>query len=196
MQKLIFASNNAHKVGEVAQILFPLYEVVSQKEMGVVSDPEENADTLEGNALIKARALYQLLHAPCFADDTGLEVELLDGAPGVHSARYASSEHDDKANRSRLLQELSAFPTPRKARFRTVIAYIDPHGNEHLFEGIVEGEIMQEERGERGFGYDSLFKPEGKEKTFAEMTDDEKNNISHRYRAVMALKNFLENSVL
>ncbi|MBB6275749.1 RdgB/HAM1 family non-canonical purine NTP pyrophosphatase [Porphyromonas circumdentaria] len=196
MKKLILASNNSHKIEEVKNILSTPYVILSPKEIGVVSDPEESADTLEGNALIKVRALYQIVKAPCFADDTGLEVELLNGAPGVRSARYASPEHDDKANRSLLLRELSAYPMPHKARFRTVIAYIDSMGREHLFEGVVKGEIIEEERGTMGFGYDSIFIPEGETRTFAEMNEEEKNCISHRYRAVLALKEFLDSNAV
>ncbi len=194
MQKLIFASNNAHKIEEVRSILSSPYVVVSPKEIGVTSDPEESADTLEGNALIKVRALYKIVQAPCFADDTGLEVEALNGAPGVRSARYASAEHDDKANRRLLLKELSSTPCPRKARFRTVIAYIDEAGQEHFFEGVVKGEIIKEERGNCGFGYDSIFVPMGATQTFAEMCESEKNSISHRYKAVVALKEFLDSN--
>lgn len=193
MQKLIFASNNAHKLNEVRSILAPLCSVVSPREIGIESDPEENAPTLEGNALIKARALFALTQQACFADDTGLEVEALGGAPGVHSARYASpTESNDAANRAKLLQELSAHPLPHKARFRTVVAYINSRGEEFLFEGIVQGIIIDQMRGTAGFGYDALFVPEEETRTFAEMSDAEKNAISHRGRAVLSLKNFLD----
>lgn len=192
MDKLLFASFNRHKLAEVAAILGSEFEVLSPEAIGYCDEPEENAPTLAGNALIKARSLYRFSKGnPCFADDTGLEVEALDGAPGVHSARYAGEEHDDKANRQKLLSSLKGFSTPHVARFRTVVALIDQNGEEHLFEATVEGEIITEERGLGGFGYDALFVPKGFTRTFAEMSESEKNQLSHRARAVEKLKTYL-----
>lgn len=192
MQKLLFATFNKHKCTEVAALLGDRYEIVMPSAIGYHEEPEEDADTLEDNALIKARALYHFTKASCFADDTGLEVEALDGAPGVHSARFAGIAHDDTSNRQKLLELLREVPAPRKARFRTVIAFIDADGHEHLFEGVVEGNIIAEERGDRGFGYDALFVPLGEERTFAEMSEAEKNGLSHRARAIEAFAEFLE----
>lgn len=192
MQKLLFATFNEHKRTEVAALLGDRYEILLPQSVGYTHEPIEDADTLEGNALIKARNLYQYAKAPCFADDTGLEVEALGGAPGVHSARFAGTAHDDAANRSKLLRLLEEFPTPHHARFRTVIAFINAEGQETLFEGIVEGTIITEERGSKGFGYDSLFVPLGESRTFAEMSEEEKNRLSHRARAVQALATFLD----
>lgn len=191
MQKLLLASFNRHKLKEIADILAGYAEVLSPDAVDYAFEPEENAPTLEGNALIKARSLYQFAGLPCLADDTGLEVEALGGAPGVHSARFAGESHDDVANRQKLLTLLLDMPPPRKARFRTAIAYIDSFGKEYLFEGIVTGTIALEERGVEGFGYDSLFIPDGYNSTFAEMSDQEKNAISHRSRAVSAFAHFL-----
>lgn len=192
MDKLLFASFNPHKIEEVAAILSPIAEIVSPKDIGYQFEPEENALTLEGNALIKAQSLFAFAQGlPVIADDTGLEVELLNGAPGVLSARFAGEVHNDVANRRKLLHELHALPTPWKAQFRTVIAYIAPTGEEHLFEGVVKGVIATNERGKNGFGYDSLFVPDGYNVTFAEMSETEKNKISHRKRALNCFATFL-----
>lgn len=191
MQKIFFATFNKHKRDEVAQILGKEYTIVLPTDIGYDQEPEETATTLEGNALIKAKALYEHTHTPCFADDTGLEVEALDGAPGVYSARYAGEEHNDVANRKKLLADLQSTPSPRKAQFRTLIAYIDDKGVEHLFEGIVKGEIALSEKGNNGFGYDPIFIPEDSPLSFAEMSEEEKNKISHRARAVKAFAKFL-----
>lgn len=191
MKKILFASFNKHKLAEVGAILSDLCQVSSPSSVGYDTEPVEDAPTLEGNALIKARALYSHSRVPCLADDTGLEVEALNGAPGVRSARYAGEDHNDKANRAKLLSQLSAINCSRRARFRTVLAYIDEEGKEYLFEGRVEGHIAQEERGNGGFGYDAVFIPEGGRQTFAEMTEQEKNSMSHRARAVQAFACFL-----
>lgn len=186
MRRLVFATNNAHKLEEIRAILGGKVEVLSLKDIGCDADIPETADTLEGNAALKAEYIYRHYGLDCFADDTGLEVEALDGAPGVYSARYAGGEgHDSEANMRKLLTELKG-KTNRKAQFRTAICLIEG-GVEHLFEGVVKGSIIEEKRGGSGFGYDPVFVPEGYAETFAEMGSEEKNRISHRARAVQAL---------
>lgn len=187
--KIIFATNNAHKLSEVQAVLGEGFELVTPRMCGVEEDIPETAETLEGNASQKARYLYEKTGLDCFADDTGLEVEALGGAPGVHSARYATDGHDFAANNRLLLKNLEGKEN-RRARFRTVISLIDG-GEEHLFEGIVEGHIIDHESGEEGFGYDPLFVPEGFDRTFAEMSAEEKNAVSHRGRAVRKLVAYL-----
>ena len=187
--KLIFATNNAHKVAEVQAVLGDGYELVTPRQMGITEDIPETASTLEGNARQKARYLYERTGLDCFADDTGLEVDALDGAPGVHSARYATDGHDFEANTRLLLHNMEG-KEDRRARFRTAIILIEG-GEEHLFEGRVEGEITHAPAGCGGFGYDPVFRPEGYELTFAEMSADEKNSISHRARAVAKLVEYL-----
>lgn len=189
MKRLIFATNNAHKLQEVRAILGDSITLVTLAEAGITEDIPENEPTIEGNALAKARYVWERTGCDCFADDTGLEVDALGGAPGVHSARYATDGHDFAANREKLLSELSGVDD-RSARFRTVVALIEG-GSERCFEGIVEGAITTAERGEGGFGYDCLFQPEGYELTFAELSADEKNSISHRGRAVARLAKWL-----
>ncbi len=191
MEKIVFASNNSHKLSEIRQLNLP-FEILSLAETGCKEDIPETADTLEGNALQKARWVKEHYGYDCFADDTGLEVEALGGEPGVYSARYAGEGHDSEANMAKLLANMEGVKD-RRARFRTVIALIKD-GEEHLFEGIVEGHITTVRSGADGFGYDPIFMPEGCDKTFAEMTADEKNAISHRGRAVAELKKFLKNS--
>ncbi len=190
MNKLIFATNNPHKLDEVRKLLAGKYEVISLEQLGCHDDIPETADTLQGNALLKAQYIHRKYGVHCFADDTGLEVEVLDNAPGVYSARYAGEHCSPADNRAKLLHALSEVAEPRKAHFRTVIALIDECGT-HFFEGKVDGEITLAEQGEGGFGYDPIFKPEGYPKTFAEMTQEDKNRISHRARAVMALAKYL-----
>ncbi|MBR4148517.1 MAG: RdgB/HAM1 family non-canonical purine NTP pyrophosphatase [Rikenellaceae bacterium] len=187
--KLIFATNNAHKVAEVQAVLGDGYELVTPRQMGITEEIPETASTLEGNARQKARYLYERTGLDCFADDTGLEVDALDGAPGVHSARYATDGHDFEANTRLLLHNMEG-KEDRRARFRTAIILIEG-GEEHLFEGRVEGEITLAPAGCGGFGYDPVFRPEGYELTFAEMSADEKNSISHRARAVAKLVEYL-----
>lgn len=189
MKKIIFATNNAHKLEEVNAILGGEIELITLKEAGIVEDIPEEEPTIEGNALAKARYVWQKTGRDCFADDTGLEVDALGGAPGVHSARYATDGHDFAANRTKLLREMEG-KTDRTARFRTVIALIEG-GKERCFEGIVEGTITTEERGEGGFGYDPMFQPEGYTQTFSELSPEEKNAISHRGRAVKKLAEWL-----
>jgi XTP/dITP diphosphohydrolase len=209
--KIVFATNNEHKLSEIRAILGPKFEVVSLADIGCHEDIPETGSTLEENALMKAEYIYDKYHLSCFADDTGLEVEALNGAPGVYSARYASLEsvatsqqaqsHDSEANMARLLRELENNNN-RKARFRTVIAFIEkkdvcPCGCTsikvvHKFEGIVNGEITREKSGAEGFGYDPIFRPDGYDKTFAELGLDIKNQISHRARATQKLAEYLK----
>lgn len=191
MKRIVFATNNAHKLSEVKAVLGDGYELVTLREVGITEDIPETGATLDENASIKARYVYERTGLSCFADDTGLEVEALGGAPGVHSARYATDGHDFKANNRKLLHELEG-KSNRKARFRTVISLI-VDGVERQVEGIVEGRIATEESGAEGFGYDPLFVPEGYDRTFAEMSADEKNAISHRGRAVKNLEALLHN---
>lgn len=187
--KIIFATNNAHKLSEVQAVLGDRFELVTPRMCGIEEEIPETADTLEGNAAQKVHYLYDRTGLDCFADDTGLEVEALDGAPGVHSARYATDGHDFAANNRLLLKNLEGNEN-RRARFRTVICLIEG-GVEHRFEGIVEGRIIDHEAGSEGFGYDPLFVPDGFDRTFAEMTGEEKNTISHRGRAVRKLVEYM-----
>ena len=185
------ATNNEHKLKEVRQILdYKDILIKGLEEVGCYDDIPETADTLEGNALLKARYMYSHYGVDCFADDTGLEVEALDGQPGVFTARFGQmngygNSHDADANMQCLLDKLQGEEN-RKARFRTVIALVC-EGKEYIFEGIVEGEILTEKSGQEGFGYDPIFSPEGKGISFAEMSAEEKNQISHRGRAVEKL---------
>ena len=194
MRKIIFATNNAHKLSEVQAVLGEEFALVTLRECGIIEDIPETADTLEGNALQKARYVFEKTGADCFADDTGLEVDALNGAPGVHSARYATDGHDFAANNRLLLKNLEGV-TERTARFRTVIALI-LGGKEYTFEGRVEGTIAEEECGAEGFGYDPLFVPSGEIITFAQRSAEAKNAISHRGRAVAELVKFLKNGEL
>ena len=188
---LIMATNNEHKLKEVRQILdYKDILIKGLEEVGCYDDIPETADTLEGNALLKARYMYNHYGVDCFADDTGLEVEALNGQPGVFTARFGQmngygNSHDADANMQCLLDKLQGKEN-RKARFRTVIALVC-EGKEYIFEGIVEGEILTERSGQEGFGYDPIFSPEGKGISFAEMSAEEKNQISHRGRAVEKL---------
>ena len=191
--KILFATNNAHKLAEVQAVLGDSYTLVPPREGGVTEEIPETQPTLEGNALQKARYLYERTGLDCFADDTGLEVEALGGAPGVHSARYATDGHDFAANNRLLLRNLAGEEN-RRARFRTVVALI-LGGREYLFEGVVEGQIIDRETGHEGFGYDPLFRPDGYDRTFAQMTTEEKNAVSHRARAVRKLAAFLHEYV-
>ena len=188
--KLVFATNNAHKLEEIRAMLGSDMEVLSLSDIDCHDDIPETADTLEGNALIKARWVKERYGFDCFADDTGLEVTALGGAPGVHTARHAYPDrHDPEANTQKLLSELDGA-TDRSAQFRTAIALI-LDGEEHLFEGVVKGFISTEKRGTEGFGYDPVFMPEDLGRTFAELGTEVKNRISHRARAVAQLVGFL-----
>ena len=187
--KIVFATHNAHKVSEVQAVLGSEYQLVTATEAGISEEIPETQPTIEGNALQKARYVYEHTGLNCFADDTGLEVEALNGAPGAYSARYAG-EHVSYADNNKLLLKNLAGCQNRKARFRTVIALI-LDGKEHLFEGRVEGTIATEPHGEGGFGYDPLFIPEDSQLTFAEMSPEAKNGISHRGRALEKIREVL-----
>ena len=186
-QKIVFATNNAHKLEEVAAILGESYKVMSLREIGCEADIPETADTFAGNALQKAKYVKEHFGYDCFADDSGLEVDVLDGAPGVYSARYSGGGSEE--NMTKLLHNLTG-KTERGAQFRTVIALLIGDDT-HLFEGIVRGTIIEERRGEGGFGYDPIFVPDGYDKTFAELGSEVKNRISHRAQAVEKLAEFL-----
>ena len=190
MMRIVFATNNKHKLDEICEMLQGRAEVLSLSDIGCDVDIPETGATLEENALIKARYVAEHYNVACFADDTGLEVDALGGAPGVYSARYAGGEgHDSEANMAKLLRELDG-KSDRRARFRTVIALIEStDAAPHLFEGIVEGEITTEKSGAEGFGYDPVFRPDGYDKTFAELGHEVKNKISHRAKAVAQLVN-------
>ena len=188
--RIVFATNNQHKLSEIRQILGSRVEVLSLKDIGCDVDIPETGSTLEENALQKAQYVYDHYHIDCFADDTGLEVDALGGAPGVYSARYAGGEgHDSEANMTKLLGELGENNN-RRARFRTVIALIQ-QGEVHEFECIVNGQIIRERRGGEGFGYDPIFQPDGYDQTFAELGIEIKNQISHRARATAKLAEYL-----
>ena len=186
-QKIVFATNNAHKLEEVAAILGDGFEVLSLREIGCDTDIPETSDTFAGNAMQKASFVKEHYGYDCFADDSGLEVDILDGAPGVYSARYSGG--GSEANMDKLLLNLTG-KSERGAQFRTVIALLIDKES-HLFEGIVRGTIIEERRGEEGFGYDPIFVPEGYEQTFAELGSEVKNNISHRAKAVKQLAEYL-----
>ena len=192
--KIVFATNNSHKLEEIRQILGESIEVLSLADINCHEDIPETAPTIEGNAMMKARYVYDKYGTPCFADDTGLEVEALDGAPGVYSARYAGGEgHDSEANMRKLLHEMEGKEN-RRAQFRTVIALIEQKDGKpvaHTFEGKIEGHISDEKRGTSGFGYDPIFVPEGYDQSFAELGNEIKNKISHRARAVARLAEYL-----
>ncbi len=190
--KIVFATNNIHKLKEINSILGNSFELLSLKDVGIDEDIPEDEPTLEGNAAFKARFVHRMTGMDVFADDTGLEVEALGGLPGVHSARFAGESKNPDDNNRKLLALLSGSGN-RKARFRTVIAFIR-NNEEYLFEGIVTGKIMGEKRGSEGFGYDPVFVPDGENRTFAEMSLDEKNRISHRSRAFEKLRIFLSGS--
>ena len=196
MKKIVFATNNAHKLDEIRQILGSRFQVLSLNDIDCHDEIPEDHDTLEENSRQKAEYIFSKYHIDCFADDTGLEVEALNGEPGVHSARYAEgTDHDSEANMRKLLQRLGNNPN-RRARFRTVITLIESgvgedEKKETLFEGIVEGAIAFEKKGSEGFGYDPIFVPEGYTQSFAQLGVDIKNTISHRARAVEKLAAYL-----
>ena len=189
--KIIFASNNKNKVQEIQNQVTKSIQIVTLEEIGCTEDIAETGSTLEENAIIKANYITEKYGLPCFADDTGLEIDALNGEPGVYSARYAGEDKNADKNMDLVLQKLQN-KTNRKAQFKTVIA-LNINNEQHLFTGIVEGEIRKEKTGTNGFGYDPIFEPENLGKTFAEMTLEEKNKLSHRGRAVEKLIDFLVN---
>ena len=189
MKSLVFATNNKHKLQEVSEILGEQIKILTLKDIQCEEEIPETSDTIQGNAHQKANYIYTKYQVDCFADDTGLEVEALDGAPGVYSARYAGTAHDSQANRQKLLNEMR-HKENRNAQFRTAILLI-LDGKKHLFEGTVKGTITYTDKGADGFGYDSIFIPEGYDKTFAELGEEIKNKISHRAEAVKKLAKFL-----
>ncbi len=188
--KLVFATNNQHKLDEVRNIVGSSIEIVSLSDIGWHDDIPETAPTLKGNALLKAQYIFDKYGHDCFADDTGLEIDALNGEPGVYSARYAGEPQDAEANRAKVLKNLEG-KNNRSAHFKTVIALIIK-GEIHYFDGIVRGKITTEEKGENGFGYDAIFTPEGHTETFAQLSGEIKNTISHRANAVKALAQFLQ----
>ncbi|RZA02039.1 MAG: non-canonical purine NTP diphosphatase [Sphingobacteriaceae bacterium] len=189
MQQLVFATNNVHKLEEVAAKIKGSIQLVSLNDIGCNDDIEETGTTFSQNASIKSQYIYNKYHLNCFGDDSGLEIDELGGEPGVFSARYAGEHGNHAANNQKVLEKLSSS-TNRKARFRTVISLLW-NGEEYFFEGTVEGTIRHELSGAAGFGYDPIFQPHGYNKTFAEMSLDEKNAISHRAKAMDKLLNFL-----
>lgn len=189
MDKLVFATNNTHKLEEIQLALKDIFNIQSLKELGCNTDIPETGNSLVENALIKARFIHQEYHCDCFADDTGLEITALNGEPGVYSARYAGEQKNSEDNMDLVLQKLQGVKD-RSAQFKTVIALI-LDGKEYLFEGIVEGQILPTRSGEKGFGYDPIFQPKGFDRSFAQMSTEEKNQISHRGKAVAQLITFL-----
>lgn len=189
MEKLVFATHNKHKLEEVKAILQAGINLLSLKDIECLEDIPETADSLEGNALLKAEHIYKNYGYNCFGEDTGLEVEALDNRPGVHSARYAGEGNDSMKNMEKLLRDLEGVQN-RKAQFRTVIALIED-GEVHYFEGIIKGKITTELSGNGGFGYDPIFMPDGYTQTFAELGKDLKNKISHRALAIEKLKRYI-----
>ena len=190
MKKLVFATNNDHKLRELTQIVPPEFELLSLNDIGCSDDIPETGDTLEINAAQKSFYIWEKYGINCFADDTGLEIEALGNEPGVYSARYAGEERSATANMLKVLQKMTNEPN-RKARFRCVISVVID-GNEKQFEGIVNGTILTEKHGDAGFGYDPIFMPDGFNQSFAEMTAADKNQVSHRGRAVMKLVDYLK----
>ena len=212
--KIIFATGNAGKLREAAEVLGPEYEIVSPASLGITEDIPETGSTLQENSLQKARYLFERTGLPCFADDAGLEVDALGGAPGIYSARYAGPGHDHDANMAKLLKELQLLEIPRqarndykdarndywdegvsrRARFRTVVTLILADGEPHFFEGTCEGSIATARRGNGGFGYDPVFLPDAYPgRTLAEVSEEEKNAVSHRGRAIRAMADWLKN---
>lgn len=187
---ICFATNNIKKLEEIRLLLEPAYRVKSLDEIGCREELPETGNTLEANSLQKASYVWEHYGMACFADDTGLEIEALGGEPGVHSAHYAGPQRDNEANMDLVLQKLEG-KQHRKARFRTLITWIDEQGS-WQFEGVVDGEILPAKAGEKGFGYDPLFRPEGEERSFAQMSMEEKSALSHRGRALKKLVAFLK----
>ena len=194
--RILFATANPGKLREAAEVLGPDYEVVSPASMGITEDIPETGSTLLENSLQKAKYLFGRTGLPCFADDTGLEVDALGGAPGIYSARYAGPGHDSQANMDKLLKELEqliSVPDDRRARFRTVVTLILADGEPHFFEGVCEGAIAREKHGAGGFGYDPVFLPDAYPgRTLAEVSEEEKNAVSHRGRALRTMADWLK----
>lgn len=189
--QLVFASNNKNKIKEIQQLLPATIQLLSLEDIGCHEEIPETADTIEGNAILKANYVTQKYGYDCFADDTGLEVALLNGAPGVYSARYAGEQKDSNDNINKLLVDLTGKQN-RNAQFKTVIT-LNKNGKQHLFTGIAKGIITEEKSGDKGFGYDPIFKPEGYQETFAQLSSEIKNKISHRGKATQELIAFLKN---
>lgn len=189
--QLVFASNNKNKIAEIQQLLLPSIQILSLEEIGCFEEIPETADTIEGNAILKANYVTQNYDYDCFADDTGLEVEALNGDPGVYSARYAGDQKDSNDNMNKLLANLKG-ESNRNAQFKTVIT-LNKDGKQILFTGIAKGKITEEKLGEKGFGYDPIFQPEGYTETFAQLASEIKNKISHRGKATQLLITFLKN---
>lgn len=192
MKNLVFATGNSHKLQEVQGLFKEGFALSCLKDVNITEEIPETADNLVDNALQKAWYVYNKCGIPCFADDTGLEVEALGGAPGVYSARYAGEQKDSKLNMLLLLENMNG-KTNRNARFRTIIAYIDENAQEHIFEGEIRGTIIENMAGENGFGYDPIFVPEGYNQTFAELSSEIKNTISHRARAMEKFLSYINN---
>ena len=189
--QLVFASNNKNKIAEIQQLLPPSIQILSLEEIGCFEEIPETADTIEGNAILKANYVTQNYGYNCFADDTGLEVEVLNGDPGVYSARYAGDQKDSNDNMDKLLANLKG-ESNRNAQFKTVIT-LNKNGKQILFTGIAKGKITEEKLGEKGFGYDPIFQPEEYTETFAQLSSEIKNKISHRGKATQLLITFLKN---
>ena len=189
--QLVFASNNKNKIAEIQQLLPPSIIILSLEEIGCFEEIPETADTIEGNAILKANYVTEKYGYDCFADDTGLEVEALNGDPGVYSARYAGDQKDSNDNMNKLLANLKG-ESNRNAQFKTVIT-LNKDGKQILFTGIAKGKITEEKLGEKGFGYDPIFQPEGYTETFAQLSSEIKNKISHRGKATQLLITFLKN---
>lgn len=187
--QIVFASNNQNKIAEILALVPNSIEILSLKDIGCTEDIPETADTIEGNAILKANYVTEKYGLNCFADDSGLEIDYLDGAPGVYSARYAGEQKNDKENIQKVLTELKGIEN-RKAQFKTAIA-LSLNGQQNLFTGIIKGTITETEIGMQGFGYDPIFQPNNQSITFAEMNQTEKSAISHRGQAVAQLLNFL-----
>ena len=194
MLTLIFATNNQNKVDEIRVVTKGQFNIITLKEAGIDIDIPEPHDTLEANASEKSSVIHRITQQNVFSEDTGLEVAALNGEPGVKSARYASEGRDFQANIDKLITNLTGISN-RKAQFRTVVSLII-NEKEYLFEGICKGQIIEEQKGGKGFGYDPIFIPEGSEKTFAEMTMEEKNSFSHRKKAISKLTDFLANNLM
>lgn len=193
LPELCFATNNQHKIAEVQQMLEDTFTLKGLKDFGITEELPETQDTLEGNSQQKAEFVFSKYRVPVFADDTGLEVTALQGAPGVYSARYAGPQRDSQDNMAKVLAGL-VEAQDRSAQFRTVITLFQPNGTMHQFEGIAKGTLLHEPVGTEGFGYDPIFVPEGYDKTFAEMSSTEKNHLSHRGKAVQSLVDFLHST--